>query len=91
MIRLTRLNNQDLILNSDLVKFVEHAPDTVISLITGEKFIVRESSDEVVQRIVDFRRSVLQGVFPAWDIVPMLRPRADNDHDKEISELQAER
>jgi len=67
MIRLTRLNNQPLALNSDLIKFVEQAPDTVITLVSGEKIIVRESTTEIVERIVKFRQSVLAGVLPLWD------------------------
>jgi flagellar protein FlbD len=67
MIQLTRLNNQPLAVNSDLVKFVEQAPDTVITLVTGEKIVVRESTAEILERIVQFRRSVLNGIFPAWD------------------------
>ncbi|HTR67115.1 MAG TPA: flagellar FlbD family protein [Terriglobales bacterium] len=69
MIRLTRLNSQALIVNSDLVKFVEQAPDTLITLLNGEKFMVLESVDQVVERIIEFRRSVLRGIFPAWDQV----------------------
>ncbi len=61
MIQLTRLNNQTLVLNADLVKFVEQAPDTVITLVNGEKFIVRESVDDVVQRILRFRCTIMQG------------------------------
>jgi uncharacterized protein YlzI (FlbEa/FlbD family) len=62
---LTRLNNQPLAVNSDLIKFVEQAPDTVITLITGEKLVVRESVAKVRARIVEFRRSILaQGVAP---------------------------
>jgi len=67
MIRLTRLNNQPLTVNSDLIKFVEQSPDTLITLLTGEKIVVRESSEEVLARIIDFRRSVLQGVVYSWD------------------------
>ena len=67
MIQLTRLNSHPLTVNSDLIKFIEHAPDTLITLINGEKIVVRESTDEVLKRIVEFRRSVLQGIFPAWD------------------------
>jgi len=67
MIQLTRLNNHPLAVNSDLIKFVEQAPDTVITLITGEKLLVRETPPEVLGRIVDFRRSVLRGLVPAWD------------------------
>ena len=67
MIRLTRLNNQALTVNSDLIKFVEQSPDTLITLVTGEKIVVRESADEVLARLVEFRRSVLQGLHPVWD------------------------
>jgi len=67
MIRLTRLNTQPLAVNSDLIKFIEQSPDTLITLITGEKIVVRESAQEVLVRIVDFRRSVLQGLSPVWD------------------------
>lgn len=67
MIRLTRLNNQGLTVNSDLIKFVEQSPDTLITLVTGEKIVVRESLEEVLARLVEFRRSVLQGLSLVWD------------------------
>jgi flagellar protein FlbD len=67
MIRLTRLNNQALTVNSDLIKFVEQSPDTLITLVTGEKIVVRESAEEVLARLIEFRRSVLQGLSFAWD------------------------
>jgi len=60
MIQLTRLNNHALVVNSDLIKFVEQAPDTVITLLSGEKIVVRESAQDVLERVVQFRRS-LQG------------------------------
>ena len=56
MIRLTRLNNRQLVVNSELIKFIENAPDTVITLVTGEKIVVLESAEEVMTRIVDYRR-----------------------------------
>jgi flagellar protein FlbD len=61
MIQLTRLNTHPLVVNSDLIKFVEQAPDTVITLLSGEKIVVRESAQDVLERVVQFRRSVLQG------------------------------
>ena len=64
MIQLTRLNNSPLIVNSDLIKFIERSPDTVITLINSEKILVRESAEKVLERIVDFRRTVLQGLYP---------------------------
>jgi flagellar protein FlbD len=67
MIRLTRLNNQGLTVNSDLIKFVEQSPDTLITLLSGEKIVVRETVEQILAKIVEFRRSVLQGVSIAWD------------------------
>jgi len=64
MIQLTRLNNQPLIVNSDLIKCVEKAPDTVLTLVTGEKIIVRETTEQVLERVVAFRRSILAGLTP---------------------------
>jgi flagellar protein FlbD len=58
MIQLTRLNNQTFVVNSDLIKFVERSPDTVITLVTGEKIVVRDSVEQVLERIVEFRRSI---------------------------------
>ncbi len=69
MIWLTRLNNRPLVVNSELIKFIENAPDTVITLITGEKIVVRESAEEVMTRIIDYRRR-LRGprlVFPSLE------------------------
>jgi flagellar protein FlbD len=59
MIHLTRINHLPLVLNSDLIEHVEANPDTVISLTTGQKLIVLETPPEVVDRVVQFRRSLL--------------------------------
>jgi flagellar protein FlbD len=79
MIQLTRLNNSPLIVNSDLVKFVEQSPDTVITLVNGEKLLVREKADEVLNRIVEFRRSVLQAVPPIMNHIPAMAAPSDCD------------
>lgn len=54
MIQLTRLNNRPLVVNADLIKFIEFAPDTVITLLTGEKLVVREPVEEVLRRVHEF-------------------------------------
>jgi len=61
MIQLTRLNSQTFMVNSDLIKFVERSPDTVITLVTGEKIVVRDSVEEVLIRILQFRRLIVAG------------------------------
>ena len=62
MIHLTRLNHIPLVVNSDLIEQIEMTPDTVITLTTGQKFMVLEEADDVVARIVQFRRSLLNGM-----------------------------
>jgi flagellar protein FlbD len=56
MIHLTRLNHIPLVVNSDLIEHVEVTPDTVVVLTTGQKILVLESAEEIVERIVQFRR-----------------------------------
>ncbi|MBP3284098.1 MAG: flagellar FlbD family protein [Clostridia bacterium] len=56
MIELTKLNNQKIVINSDLIEYVEATPDTTISLTTGNKFVVRESVDELVDKVIGFRQ-----------------------------------
>lgn len=56
MIRLTRLNKQPVVVNSDLIKFVEYTPDTVVTLISGEKIVVTETTEQILDRIIEFRR-----------------------------------
>ena len=74
MIQLTRLNNQPLIVNSDLIKCVERAPDTVLTLLTGEKIIVRETTDQVMERVIAFRRAILAGLAPNLSETQALSP-----------------
>jgi flagellar protein FlbD len=59
MIQLTRLNNTRLAVNCDLIKYVEEAPDTVITLVNGEKLLVRETTAEVIECVRQFRRSLV--------------------------------
>jgi flagellar protein FlbD len=64
MIRLTRLNRAPMVLNSDLIEHIDVTPDTVITMTTGQILRVRESADEVVERIVEFRRRVFDHDAP---------------------------
>ena len=58
MIRLTRLNGKEFVVNADMVKFVEETPDTVITMRDGDRLVVREKAGEVVERAIDYSRSV---------------------------------
>ena len=59
MINVTRLNRSSLMLNCDLIEFIESSPDTVITLMNDRKITVQETSQEVVEKIRDWRRSLL--------------------------------
>jgi flagellar protein FlbD len=87
MIRLTRLNRMPMVLNSDLIEHIDVTPDTVITLTTGQILRVREAADEVVRRVVEFRRNVNRpGVAedaPGWGGVaePVEDPGQEQDPD----------
>ena len=59
MIAVTRLNGSALALNPSLIERIERTPDTVLSLTTGTKYVVHESMDEVLEKIVAFQASVI--------------------------------
>ena len=62
MIHVTRLNHTPVVLNSDLIEQIETTPDTVISLTTGQKIMVLESTEEIVDLVRRFRQSIIAGV-----------------------------
>jgi len=62
MIELTRLNGRSIVVNSDLIKTAEASPDTMLTLINGEKLIVREEIAEVVERVLAYRSQLLSSV-----------------------------
>lgn len=57
MIKLTHLSGEEFIVNADLIRYVERRPDTYLTLIGGERLVVRESMDEVLRRALDYQRS----------------------------------
>jgi uncharacterized protein YlzI (FlbEa/FlbD family) len=87
MIQLTRLNNSPLVVNSDLIKFVEQAPDTVITLLSGEKIVVRESAQEVRDRVIQFRRAVLLSVAPGWDNCSTIPTVVENTVENDVADI----
>ena len=80
MIQLTRLNHVPLIVNADLIEHVEVTPDTVVALTTGQKFLVLESAEEVVERVIQFRRAIIAGGCPL---------KKDQDADPALAQVTA--
>jgi flagellar protein FlbD len=66
MIQLTRLNGNPLVVNSDLIKYAEASPDTVLTLVNGEKIVVLENCGEVVRRTVEYRAQVFGAAAGVW-------------------------
>ena len=57
MIKLTRLDGEEFLLNADLIKYVEARPDTFITLTTNDRLVVAESSENVLRLAIDYQRS----------------------------------
>ena len=86
MIELTRLNGSRLIVNCDLIKYAESAPDTVLTLITGEKLIVLEPSTEVSRRTLEYRARVLVAAWP--DAASSVSAKSAHDAQKVILDME---
>ena len=60
MIKVRRLNNKEFVINSDLILYVEETPDTVITLTTGQKVVVVETVDEIIDKVIDFKAKSIE-------------------------------
>jgi flagellar protein FlbD len=61
MIRITRLDGSELLINADLIEFIETTPDTVLSLLNNKKMVVKEPAEEIVRRVIAYKRRILSG------------------------------
>ena len=64
MIKVTRFKSQDhdMILNAELIETIEETPDTVITLTSGKKLIVEETMDEIVRKVMDYKRTLYRNM-----------------------------
>lgn len=58
MIKLTKLNGQQFVVNAELIRYVESRPDTYVTLTSNDRFLVRETVEEVVKRSIAYSRAV---------------------------------
>lgn len=58
MIKVTRLNGLDIVINADLIEFIESTPDTVLTLSTGRKFLLKDSVQDVVNKVIAYRQEL---------------------------------
>ena len=61
MIQVTRFDGRPVVVNADLILTLESTPDTVVALVTGASIMVRESVDDVVKRVIDYRQRIARG------------------------------
>lgn len=62
MILVSRLNNEPFYVNPDAIEYIEETPDTILSLESGRKLVVAEPAETVIQRVVEYRRKILEGI-----------------------------
>lgn len=86
MIELTRLNGSRLSINCDLIKYADSAPDTVLTLVTGEKLVVLEPRNEVMRKTMEYRASVLRSAWPDADMA--LAAKSARDVQELVSESE---
>jgi flagellar protein FlbD len=82
MIKLTRLNHVPLIVNADLIEHVEGTPDTVVALTNGQKFMVLESAEEVVEKVIQYRKTILSSAGCPLKISEMTEIASDEPSEK---------
>ncbi len=58
MIKVIRMNGSELVINAELIEFIEATPDTVLTLSTGKKLVLRDSVQEVIDKVMEYRRSI---------------------------------
>jgi flagellar protein FlbD len=56
MIRVTRLNDRPFVINAELIRTIEQNPDTIITLVSGEHMVVKESMETIIERVIEYGR-----------------------------------
>ena len=68
MIRVTKLNGEVFLLNEDQVKYISFIPETKIYMMSDDYYLVKESREEVLKRIVDFKRKIFPPVMSLEEV-----------------------
>lgn len=58
MIKVKRLNDKEFVVNSELILYIEETPDTVITLTNGQKIVVTDSVDEVIDKVINYKTKI---------------------------------
>jgi len=76
MIKLTRFDGSEVAVNAELIKFVEAAPDTIVTLTSDQKLLVLETVDEVIEKIIEYKKV-------AYGRLPEVRDRREETNEIE--------
>ncbi len=63
MIELTKFNDSKITVNAEIIESIEETPDTVITLTTGKKLIVKESRQDVVERVISYKKAIYSNIM----------------------------
>ncbi|MBU1626306.1 flagellar FlbD family protein [bacterium] len=61
MIRVTRLDNTQIVINAEIIETIEEAPDTIISTTSNKKYFVKETAEQVIEKIIQYRKFIVSG------------------------------
>lgn len=89
MIRVTRLDRQEILVNCDLVETIESRPDTTLRLTTGQSLVVRDTLDEVLERVLAWRADVMRRAGLPVLAAQFSRPPADLAEVSDTARLEA--
>jgi len=59
VISVTKLNGDEFVINADMIEFIEETPDTVISLISGKKVVVKEKKGDIIRKVIEYKCKIM--------------------------------
>lgn len=66
MIKLKKLKGKEFVVNCELILYIEETPDTVLTLTTGQKILVAENVDEIIDKVIEYKARILERKSNAW-------------------------
>jgi len=60
MIKVKKLNGKEFVVNCELIQYLEETPDTVLTLTTGQKVLVAETADEIIDKVIEYKAKILK-------------------------------
>jgi flagellar protein FlbD len=67
LIAVRRLNDEEIFINPHLIEMIEATPDTVVTLTTGKRLVIKESTAEIVAKIIQYRQTIGEKFFADYD------------------------